>query len=79
MSAAIQSMEHEKLLQEILAVLGQWPELDLTIFSQAHYRGQSPENISRSLHLDVNEVSSILRQCERRLNASLRDFRINGV
>jgi DNA-directed RNA polymerase specialized sigma24 family protein len=79
MYAVIENPEHEYLFEEILAVLRQWPELDRTIFSQSHYSGQSPEDISRSLHLDVREVGSILKQCECRLHASLRDFRIHGV
>ena len=79
MHAAIANTEHEYLFNEILFVLRQWPELDRTVFSQSHYSGQSPEDISRSLHLDVAEVGTILRQCEFRLNAALRDFRIHGV
>jgi DNA-directed RNA polymerase specialized sigma24 family protein len=79
MYAAFENTEHEYLFEEILAVLRQWPELDRTVFSQSHYSGQSPEDISRSLHLDVQEVGTILKQCECRLHASLRDFRINGV
>jgi DNA-directed RNA polymerase specialized sigma24 family protein len=77
MSVDVQTMEHERLLQEILAVLGRWPDLDRTVFSQAHYNGESPESVSRSLHLDVEEVSAILKQCEYKLHASLRDFRTN--
>jgi DNA-directed RNA polymerase specialized sigma24 family protein len=79
MYAAIDELEHESLFGELVTVLSQWPELDRTVFSQAHYNGKSPESISRSLHLDVKEVSTILRQCESRLHASLRDFRIHGV
>jgi DNA-directed RNA polymerase specialized sigma24 family protein len=79
MYASIESTEHEYLFEEILGVLRQWPELDRTVFSQSHYSGQSPEDISRSLHLDVKQVGTILRQCEYKLHASLRDFRIHGV
>jgi DNA-directed RNA polymerase specialized sigma24 family protein len=75
MRAVIAGTKRETLLQEINNALLQWPELERRIFSQAHYHGQSPEAISRSLQLDVEEVSSILRRCESRLYASLRSFR----
>ena len=79
MCAPSEGTEHEYLFEEILAVLHQWPELDRAVFSQSHYSGQSPEDISRSLHLDVREVGTILKQCDYKLHASLRDFRIHGV
>jgi hypothetical protein len=75
MRAIIAQTERQTLLQEINNVFLQWPELERRIFSQAHYCGQSPEAISRSLQLDLEEVSSILKRCERRLYASLRSFR----
>ena len=75
MRAIIAGIERQTLLQKINNAFLQWPKLERTIFSQAHYYGQSPEAISRSLQLDVNEVSSILKRCERRLYASLRSFR----
>jgi hypothetical protein len=75
MRAVFAGKEREALLQEIHNAFLQWPELERRIFSQAHYCGQSPEAISRSLQLDVEEVGTILKQCERRLYASLRSFR----
>jgi DNA-directed RNA polymerase specialized sigma24 family protein len=75
MRAVIAGAERQALLQEINSAFLQWPELERRIFSQAHYHGQSPEAISRSLRLDVKEVGTILKQCERRLYASLRSFR----
>ncbi len=75
MQAVIAGKEHETLLQEIKTAFLQWPELERRVFSEAHYYGKSPEAISRSLELDVEEVSSILKRCERRLHASLRNFR----
>ena len=69
-----EKMKREDLFQEISDALHQWPELEQTIFSEAHYHGQSPESISRSFQLDVEEVSAILKQCDRRLHASLRNF-----
>jgi hypothetical protein len=75
MSDVIAGINCETLLEEISAAFHQWPELERRVFSQAHYRGQSPEAISRSLQLDVEEVSAILKQCDRRLYAFLRSFR----
>jgi len=75
MFAVIEGMEREGLLQEISKALHQWPELERTVFSQAHYNGKSVEAISRSLQLDREQVSGILKQCERRLHDSLIDFR----
>jgi hypothetical protein len=75
MRAVIVEPKRETLLQEIHNAFLQWPEHERRIFSQAHYYGQSPEAISRSLQLDVEEVRATLKQCERRLYASLRSFR----
>jgi DNA-directed RNA polymerase specialized sigma24 family protein len=75
MRAVIATTKRETLLQEIHNAFLQWPELERRIFSQAHYYGQSPEAISRSLQLDVEEVHATLKQCERRLYTSLRSFR----
>ena len=75
MRAVIAGTKRETLLQEIHNAFLQWPELDRGVFSQAHYFGQSPEAISHSLQLDVEEVRTILKRCERRLYASLRSFR----
>jgi DNA-directed RNA polymerase specialized sigma24 family protein len=65
----------DDLLREISDVLLKWPELERRVFSHAHYHGQSPEAISRSLQLDEKMVRAILQQCEIRLHAALRDFR----
>jgi DNA-directed RNA polymerase specialized sigma24 family protein len=74
MQAVNAGTKRETLLQEIHNAFLQWPELEQKIFSQAHYYGQSPEAISRSLQLDVKEVRATLKQCECRLYASLRSF-----
>jgi DNA-directed RNA polymerase specialized sigma24 family protein len=74
MSAGIDTTKREILIQEIMGALGQWPEKERNVFSQAHYQGQSVEAISRSLQLDMEEVRKILKLCERRLHASLRDL-----
>jgi DNA-directed RNA polymerase specialized sigma24 family protein len=65
----------DDLLKEISSILLKWPELERRVFSQAHYYGQSPEAISRSLRLDEKRVHTILQQCEGCLHAALRDFR----
>lgn len=78
MRADNEGRERETLLQEINNAFFQWPELERGIFSQAHYHGKSLEAISRSLQLDVEEVSTILKRCQRRLYASLRNFRKGG-
>jgi DNA-directed RNA polymerase specialized sigma24 family protein len=74
MSAVTPKTEREDLLQEIFNVLRQWPELERSVFAQAHYHGQSLEAISRSHGLDMEEVSAILRQCDRQLYTSLRQY-----
>jgi len=72
MPGHISKMDRENLFQEIRSALLQWPELERGIFSQAHYGGKSLEEISRSVQLDVKDVSAILKACGRRLNASIR-------
>jgi DNA-directed RNA polymerase specialized sigma24 family protein len=78
MSAALLKWKREDLFREISNILHQWPDLDRQIFAQAHYHGQSPESISRSLKLDVEKVSAILKQCDRKLHTSLREFHKSG-
>ena len=70
-----EKMKRENLFQLIFDALNQWPELERRIFFQAHYNGQSVKAIARSLQLDAEEVSAILRRCDRRLYASLNSFR----
>jgi DNA-directed RNA polymerase specialized sigma24 family protein len=78
MLADIAKTRRESLIREIFSVLGQWPEIERSVFSQAHYEGQSMEAISRSLQLDVEEVHQILERCDQRLHASLRDLYKSG-
>ena len=73
MSAGIVETRRESLIQEIFSVLGQWPQIERSVFCQAHYQGRSVEAISHSLQLDVEKVHQILKQCDRRLHASLRN------
>jgi len=68
-------MKRENLVQSIFNAVNRWPELERSIFSRAHYKGQSVKAIAHSLQLDVEEVSAILRRCDRRLYASLGSFR----
>jgi len=68
-------MKREKLFQSIFNALDRWPELERSIFSRAHYDGQSVKAIASSLQLDVEEVRTILRRCDRRLYSSLDGFR----
>ena len=75
MPGVISKTDREDLFQEICNTLLKWPELERRVFSQAHYYGQSLEAISRSLRLDVQEVSKILGECDRRLNISIKNFR----
>ena len=79
MLADIAKARRENLIQDIFSVLGQWPEIERSVFCQAHYQGQSVESISRSLQLNTEEVRQILKQCDRRLHAFLRNVRKNGV
>jgi len=74
MSAGIEKKKREGLIKEIISVLGQWSERERSVFSQAHYQGQSVDAISRSHQLNVEEVQQILKQCERRLHASLKNL-----
>jgi DNA-directed RNA polymerase specialized sigma24 family protein len=78
MTDVIAGIKREALLKEISAAIRQWSELERRIFSQAHYQGQSIEAISCSLQLDVEQVNTILKQCDRRLYAFLRSFRKNS-
>lgn len=68
-------IKREDLIQEIFNALRQWPELERIVFAQAHYHGQSPEAISCSHRLDVEEVIRILKRCDHRLHNYLREFR----
>jgi hypothetical protein len=74
MSAINGNITREKLFQEILNILGQWPEPERSIFCEAHYYSRTPEAIACSFHLDIDEVQKILTECNRRLHASLGDF-----
>jgi hypothetical protein len=67
--------KRESLFQEISRTVSRWPEREREVFAQAHYQGQSLEAISRSLQINPEEISAILRLCEQRLHNSLRDFR----
>lgn len=78
MQGARAQIEREMLFREISGIISQWPELERKIFSQAHYGGQSVEDISRSINLNAGQVGSILKQCERRLYASLKGFRASA-
>jgi hypothetical protein len=75
MPAVIEQIKRKDLFQGIFNAIRQWPELDRSIFAQAHYHGKSAEAISRSFKLDVEKVNTILKQCDRRLYTSLRNFR----
>ena len=74
MQAVTAKTKREDLFREIVNAFRQWPKLDRSVFAQAHYHGQSAKAISRSFNLDVEEVSTILKQCDRQLNVSLRNF-----
>ena len=74
MPAAIEKRKRDDLFRKIFNTYLQWPELERRVFSLAHYKGQSPESISRTLLVDAEEVDSILRNCDLRLHDSLRDF-----
>ena len=78
MSAVIIKRKREDLFREISDILHKWPDLERSVFAQAHYYGQSPESISHMLEMDVEKVRSILRQCDRKLLTSLREFRMGG-
>jgi DNA-directed RNA polymerase specialized sigma24 family protein len=79
MSAVIAEFKREDLFREISDAYHRWPELDRSIFAQAHYHGQSMESISSSLKLDVKKVRAILKQRDREMLISLRDFRRSGI
>ena len=68
-------MKCENLFRSILDALNRWPDLERKIFVQAHYDGQSLKAIAHSLQLDVEEVGTILRRCDRRLYDSLSNLR----
>ena len=72
MSAVIVKTRREDLFREITNALREWSDLERKIFTQAHYGRQSPESISRSLKIDTERVNTILRQCDRKLQASLK-------
>jgi hypothetical protein len=74
MPAIRKTINRETLFQEILNIISQWPELERSIFCEAHYYGRTPENIACSSSLDISEVHKILTECNRRLHASLRAF-----
>ncbi len=78
MSAATARISRDALLREIFETLHQWSALERNVFARVHYHGQSLEVISQLLKLDVKELKDILRQCDRRLYASLREFRKNN-
>ena len=73
MSAGTVRIRRENLFLEILAILRQWSDFEQRVFSQAHYKGQSLEAISNSLGLDAEEVSTILKRCDRQLHTALRN------
>ncbi len=75
MSAVIVKRNRKDLFQEISNTIQKWPDLEKKIFAKAHYQGLSTESISNSLEMDVEKVSTILRQCDRDLYVSLREFR----
>ncbi len=74
MYGVIPALDRDHLFEEILNAIRQWPEVERRIFFQAHYAGHSPEDISRSLQLDVKKVKYILLKCDSRLHASLGSF-----
>jgi DNA-directed RNA polymerase specialized sigma24 family protein len=77
MSAVVLEGNREDLFREISNILQKWPEIEREVFARAHYRGLSRETISDSLRLDVDEVGSILKKCDRKLLNSLKEFRRN--
>jgi hypothetical protein len=74
MHAAVKEERREDLFRQISDTLNEWPDLERRVFSLVHYHGQSPEDISRSLKLNGDEVKTILRRCECGLHDSLRNF-----
>jgi DNA-directed RNA polymerase specialized sigma24 family protein len=65
----------ELLSEAIVEVLRSWPELHRCVFVQSHYRGESVEQLSNSLHIDASEIRIILEHCDRMLRAALKGFR----
>ena len=75
MPAVTVKIDREILSREIFGALRQWSELERNVFTRVHYHGQSLKVVARSLKLSAEEVKAILRQCDRRLYSSLREFR----
>jgi hypothetical protein len=74
MPAIKENLNRDTLFQEILNIISQWPELERSIFCEAHYYGRTLQTIACSFHLDIREVHKILTECDRKLHASLGDF-----
>lgn len=74
MATVISEHERELLSRAILRTLETWPQLHRQIFSEAHYRGKSPETISSSLGVSPDRVREILRECETGLRKALKSF-----
>jgi hypothetical protein len=74
MLSVTEERKREDLFREISDTICQWPELERKVFSLAHYRGQSLADIARSLKLNAEKVGVILKQCDRGLHDSLRNF-----
>jgi DNA-directed RNA polymerase specialized sigma24 family protein len=77
MKAAVEKSRstRELLHRAILRVLRSWPERERVVFRQVHYCGRSAEDVSSKLGLEPGEVHEILRSCDFKLRASLREFR----
>ena len=71
-----QSRQH--LGHAILEALASWPEAHRRVFIDVHYRGDSPESISRSCGLPVDEITRILRECDALLREAVRSFKQDG-
>ncbi len=65
----------ELLSQAIVDSLKSWPEFQRRIFIEIHYGGRSVEEVSRTLGLSRNEVTQILKHCERKLYRALKTLR----
>jgi DNA-directed RNA polymerase specialized sigma24 family protein len=63
------------LSEVILGELNGWPDDHRQIFIQSHYRGQSPEQVSRSFGMCASDVRLVLNLCERRLREALKAYR----
>lgn len=81
MEGTIFDMEktRELLSERIMEVLRSWPELNRRVFVRSHYQGESVEDISVSLGLNAIQVRQILENCDRKLRAALKSFRIGNV